>query len=116
MADVRASTAQVEGYSAHADQAGFVDWLFTRTQGKDSSGGQDRVHPARHGGRAQGTPVRDGARAAGELLPVGTILPRSEAIYDLDRSGGKIASENEINDLQEKIRALQEKQRRLKGG
>ncbi|MCG2594581.1 MBL fold metallo-hydrolase [Ramlibacter sp. XY19] len=115
LAAVRAGIAQLDGYSAHADQTGLVDWLFGSHAGQTVAAG--KIVFIQHGTDANRTALQAAiaTRAAAEYVSLQSVLPRWQSTYDLDQAGVEIPSAEEMAALEEKIAELQERRRRLGG-
>lgn len=91
IAGVRAAIEQLKGYSAHADQAGLLDWLFWNFNDKWNASGTTIF--IQHGEDEQRRQLAEAAQhRAGQLgLRIHAIAPKVEASwYDLDAGGEAI--------------------------
>jgi Cft2 family RNA processing exonuclease len=85
MREIRATIAKLEGYSAHADQDGLVDWLWNAKPGEEVRPIARKLFIS-HGTRQ----AREGLKAAimmrseATRQPIEIELPDSERWFDLD--------------------------------
>ena len=107
MANVKADIVALSGYSAHADQAGLLDWVFdVRDDLRPING---RLVFIQHGGDAQrlalGSAIE--SRALDEGKTIQAISPRDpEMWFDLDRNAAEISEELRLQQLEEEIARL----------
>lgn len=110
--EVRARITMLAGYSAHADQAGLLAWVFDcRGRAADQVFIQHGTDTNRAALRAaiEAHPGADGGRVKG-------MLPDADAVFDLDDGGRAIQPEEDLDDLEREIARLQERRRRLRRG
>lgn len=108
IAAIRATIDRVPGYSAHADQAGLLDWLFWNFRdGWHATAGTVFVQHGDDGARAALVQAID--RRAAELgRKVTAIAPAApDAWFDLDAGGKAIAADSRRADLQLQLERLQ---------
>lgn len=113
--DIRAAVVQLGGYSAHADQAGLVDWLVWEFKGKWETSG--RVVFVQHGADDQRSALKDAfeSRAAERGLPVRTVLPDSgEQWFDLEADAQVVDDEGAEAQIEIEILRLQEMLERVR--
>lgn len=116
MADVAADIGMLSGYSAHADQAGLVQWAFSEWKGVVSPVG--RTVFLQHGGDEQRAALADALRTRAECLGASmhVICPRGEPVWlDLERGAEAVNREVEEESLQAQIRELEAQLRRMRG-
>jgi len=88
---IRASIGRLTGYSAHADQASLLGWLFHEFDGQPRAAGRTvfLTHGNETARRALAAAVEDKV-ASGIFGPVSVIAPAStDGEYDLDRGAWK---------------------------
>ncbi len=108
IADIRARIVSLTGYSAHADQKGLVDWLFSQFKGEWYSVGQTVF--VQHGEDQQRSALAEAAQArADELgLRVNTLLPNDDAAWhDLEADGEAMADDDAKARIRAQIAALE---------
>ena len=116
VADVAADIGMLSGYSAHADQAGLVQWAFSEWKGVVSPVG--RTVFLQHGGDEQRAALADALRTRAECLGASmhVICPRGEPVWlDLERGAEAVNREVEEESLQAQIRELEAQLRRMRG-
>jgi metallo-beta-lactamase family protein len=106
--------AQVEtlpGYSAHADQAGLLDWLFWEYRGVKSVAGQ--VIFLQHGDDGPRRALAEAIRAAApgrspEGVNVSVVLPDDPGTwYDLEAGGASVMAAERQRSLEKDIERMQ---------
>jgi metallo-beta-lactamase family protein len=108
LSDVRAQIEVLSGYSAHADQAGLLDWLFYEFKGVQVSAAP--LVFVQHGENASrealAHAIDDRAKALGH--DVRSVMPSDpDQWFDLDAGGGAIAQEEEQAHIRAEIERLQ---------
>lgn len=115
--DIKAEIVQVSGYSAHADQAGLLDWLVTEFRGEWKASGR-KVY-IQHGNDDQRRALDEALRfrAVERGLDVATVLPDSaEQWFDLDRNGLPEGDGGDAVRIEVEIRRLLDELSRVRGG
>jgi metallo-beta-lactamase family protein len=116
MAKVKADIVALSGYSAHADQAGLLDWVFdVRDDLRPING---RLVFIQHGGDAQrlalGSAIESRALYEGKIIQA--ISPRDPDMwFDLDRNASEISEELHLQQLEEEIARLSSEIARRRG-
>jgi metallo-beta-lactamase family protein len=117
MARVEADIVALSGYSAHADQAGLLDWIFDVRE--DLRPIESRLVFIQHGGNAQRQQLASaiGARARGEGVAVGSISPSDPvAWFDLDRNASEMSEEGCLREMEDEIARLSRELARRRRG
>lgn len=107
LAGVGAEIVALSGYSAHADQAGLLDWVLNVHDGRQRAAG--KVMFIQHGGQVQreGLAQAIAARAQEGGVAVRTILPGDpEHWFDLDQDAHVLADQDCQRQLQDEIARL----------
>ena len=108
IAEIRASIEKLNGYSAHADQEGLLDWLFWLFKERWNASG--RTIFIQHGEDTQRTLLMDATkqRASDLGLETSVILPTPTPLwFDLDKGEYEVDRQAEKTALLEKIARLQ---------
>jgi metallo-beta-lactamase family protein len=106
-AQVRAAVCQLHGYSAHADQAGLLDWLFWDFKGTWNASG--RTVFVQHGeDRARRGLTGAAHRRAGELgMAIHTVAPGDPSTwYDLDAGGAAVVAAEQATALRAELERI----------
>lgn len=107
MANVEANIVALSGYSAHADQAGLLDWIFDVRD--DLRPINDRLVFIQHGGDAQRLALASAIerRAQHEGQAMQAISPSDPGVwFDLDRNASEISEEVRLQQMEEEIARL----------
>lgn len=107
MADIGADVVALSGYSAHADQAGLLDWIFNVREDLRPIG--SRMVFIQHGGDVQRQQLEKAIerRARQEGVPVCAISPGSpEVWFDLDKNASAISEEVRLREMEDQIARL----------
>jgi len=116
MANVKADIVALSGYSAHADQAGLLDWVFdVRDDLRPING---RLIFIQHGGDAQRLALGNAieSRAQHEGKTIQAISPHDPDVwFDLDRNASEISEELRLQQLEEEITRLSREVARRRG-
>lgn len=112
-AAVRASITQLEGYSAHADRAGLLDWVFGELDGP--AGKTVFIqHGTETGRMALEQAIQKRSKDLGAEVTV--IRPASEQVFDLDRAGQEaIDSDHALREIERQMMALEILRKNLRG-
>jgi metallo-beta-lactamase family protein len=108
VADIAADIETLNGYSAHADQAGLVDWLFYDFKGEPTAAAP--VVFIQHGADGSRASLADAiqARAKSRGHEVRTVMPNDpNAWFDLDRGAAAVVEQAEELRILEEIERLQ---------
>ncbi|WP_427913898.1 MBL fold metallo-hydrolase [Ramlibacter sp. MMS24-I3-19] len=113
--EVRASITRLEGYSAHADQAGLVNWTIGQSDGNPCAAG--KLVFIQHGNESGRLALEQAIRARSTEvgLDIATSRPQSEEIYDLDKAGAIIDPERELREIELLLAQLEAQRKRLRG-
>jgi metallo-beta-lactamase family protein len=115
-AEVEARIVALSGYSAHADQAGLLDWLFNVHEGRQRVTGKAVF--IQHGGDLQREELARAIalKAKAEGIAVRAILPDDHTRwYDLDRDARVLADEDCERQLEDEIARLAQELARRRG-
>jgi metallo-beta-lactamase family protein len=116
MAKVKADIVALSGYSAHADQAGLLDWVFdVRDDLRPING---RLIFIQHGGDAQRLALENAieSRAQHEGTTIQAISPHDPDVwFDLDRNASEISEELRLQQLEKEITRLSREVARRRG-
>lgn len=114
--EVKASVTQLDGYSAHADQAGLINWVVGPSDDTPCAAG--KLVFIQHGNERARIALEEGirARSAEVGLDIATAKPLNEQIFDLDKAGAIIDPERELREIELKLAQLEAERKRLRGG
>jgi metallo-beta-lactamase family protein len=107
MAEVKADIVALTGYSAHADQAGLLDWVFEVREDKRLI--TSRMVFIQHGGEVQRRQLASQIKIrALELgVDVGSISPADPgAWFDLDDNASQMSESVHLRQMEEEIARL----------
>jgi len=117
LAEVAAGIIPLSGYSAHADQAGLLDWLINVHEGRLRTAGKAVF--IQHGGDVQreGLAQAIAAKAQAEGVAVRSILPDDHTRwFDLDQDACELADADCVRQIEEEIARLAREVARMRSG
>lgn len=116
LAEIGADIQALSGYSAHADQAGLIDWILNHHKGEQRLVG--KVVFIQHGGdlQRQGLAAAIETRAAMAGITVQPIAPADpNTWFDLDRDASELSDEEHLRKMEEEIACLSRELIRRRG-
>lgn len=118
LAQVRAGVTALQGYSAHADQQGLMQWISEETRIAQRAPVCRRIF-VQHGTNVNRYALRDAINACAtdiNGLAMHVNLPDAEAVFDLDKGGEKVITEDQLLDLDRQIAQLLERKKQMGRG